>query len=299
MAQATENVVIPTTYRWVNFGTVPNVGASGVGFGVIPTEMNVHFIDLYLTASAGTVLTRAQMIADIDSIEIKLNGELIVDSTPTYLLDLYKFHFDKFGALSAPEGVLRIPFVRKNLPVWGLNRAFALGMKRSNGQGWNSLSYKVKFTSGLTTLAKAEIIVVGDSYPSEPTGQHIRILQTTRDLTDTGWLRIPDFNVTPQGILAYHILDTNPTRFRVTKGRDQVMGDTPYETLKIMMDEAGRTPQTNWTHLPFDLANNVNGFEWLSGYVQQNAWLIELYAGTAPGAGTVIVSEEVWDGVKE
>jgi hypothetical protein len=210
------NVILPTTLRAWRQANLNSVAASAVNNFVVATKNNVHAIMLYFASAVPAALTRAQLITDVATVKAWLNGELIFDRTATEALDEYKYHFDKFGALAAPLGVIVIPFMNHNLPVFDQRRGYALGMAKSGG-GYNTLTVEVTMTAGVATAATGEVHVVTDVYPQEVTGLHMRRLRTTRDLTGTGWMHVPNLKKEFYGIAAMHIVDGNPTRLSVAK----------------------------------------------------------------------------------
>jgi hypothetical protein len=297
--QAAPIPTILSTWRW---GNLASVAGAAVNNFIIPTGDNVHGIMLYCRVAVGVPLTRAQLITDIATVRLFLNGDLIFDRTATQLLDEYLFHFGKFGAMAAPLGVLPISCMNHNLPIFDQRRGAALGMLKSNGvagQGpYNTLSCEVTMTAAPAAILACEVHVVTDLYPQEPTGMHIRRLRTTRDLMAIGDNLIQDLPRSGYGLLSMTVINA------AVIGHIDVMADSRYiyrdlefNTLQVMMDEAGRTPVATYNVIPFDLGNDLHsnlpyaGLSKLVVNVQTTA--------AAPGAGTVILIEEVWDSVRE
>lgn len=289
---------LPSVTRLRRYGDVPNVAASGFGTGTINIKKTVQALRFRFLAAAGAPLTRAQLITDVASIRVLMSGTPIVDLTATQILDLYKYYLDSKVALAAPLGDLVIPFSRWSLPVWGLNRAFGLGMVRKNGMGYHNLAYEVTFTAGLATAASGQVHVEHDLYKEEPLGYHVRRLRTTRSFAGTGEQVIDDLPRTPFGVLAYHFDLTAGTLATITciKDGDLVYDQTPYDTIVVKAKEAGRTAQAAMASIPFDLANDLNGYEELGQGVRE--WNVKPNWSVAPGAGYFIVSEEIWDDVE-
>ena len=192
--------------------------------------------------------------------------------------------------------MIPVSFMNHNLPVFDQRRGSALGMRKSTG-GYNTLTMEVTMTAAVATAATAEVHVITDVYPEEVTGVHMRRLRTTRDLPGTGWMHVPNLKTEFHGIAGYHIVDGNPTRIQVSKNGEMIYKDLGVDSLAIMMDQAGRTPQTGYTHIPFDLSNDLNCYEMLGPGVRD--WDVELNSAVAPGAGTVILSEEVHTTIAE
>ena len=286
----------PTTLRTWRQANINSVAASAVNNFQIATQNNIHGVQLRFASAVPAVLSRAELIVDVASVRAWLNGELVYDRTATEALDMYKFHFDKYGALAAPLGVISISFMNANLPVFDQRRGFALGMKKASG-GWNTLTMEVTMTAGVATAATCEVQVITDVYQAEVTGAHMRRLRTTRDLTGTGQIHVPNLKTEFHGIAGYHIVDGNPTRVQVSSNGDMIYKDLSLDSLAIMMDQAGRTPQAGYTHIPFDLSNDLHCYERLGMDVKN--WDVELTSAVAPGAGTVILSEEVHTTIAE
>lgn len=289
---------IVSSWRW---GNLASVAASAVNNFKLETGDNVHGIMLYF-AGAGGALTRAQLITDVASVRMWLNGELIFDRTATEILDEYLVHFSKFAAMAAPLGVVVVSCMNFNLPIWDQRRGAALGMLKSNGVPgvgpYNTLTMEVTMTAGVATATSCEVHVVTDLYPQEPTGMHIRRLRTTRDLMGTGANWVYDLPRTAFGLLGLRLTDTNVARWDVIADNRYIYRDLETQTHQIMMDMAGFTPQTGtYCELRFDLGGDLHSYLPLRGLSQLGFNFSA--GGVAPGAGTVICTEEVWDHVRE
>lgn len=286
------------TWRW---GNLASVAASAVNNFRIDTGDNVHGIVLRF-AGAGGVLTRAQLITDVAQIRMWLNGELIYDRTATEALDEHLFYFTKHTALAAPLGCIFINCMNWNLPIWDQHRGAALGMLKSNGvpgQGpYNTLTMEVTMTAGVATATSGEVHVITDLYPQEATGLHIRRLRTTRDLMGTTNNIINDLSRGAVGMLGIRFTDTNPARFDVIADNRYVYRDLSVDVHDNMMQMAGMASQVaTYTDLRFDLGDDLHSYLPIRNL---SKLVIDCVAGgVAPGAGTVICTEEVWDGVRE
>jgi hypothetical protein len=289
----------PTTVWTRQQGNVPNVAASGRGSMVLSgIANNLHYLFFLFRAAGGAVLTRAQLITDIARFEIKMGTEVIANVTTTRLLDLYKYYYDCYGALAAPLGVIPIPFIRPKMPAWDVGRAFGLGLKKNadpNDTQLHTLSYTVTFNAGLVTAATGELWVGHDIYDPETPGLHVRTIEITKSQTGTGVDRIVDLPRTHVGTLAYHWDAGTCTNMTVIKNGQVIMDNVNMNVMAIMQDMAGRTPQTNYTHLDFALSNDMNGYERLGAGVVE--WDIRPTWTAAPGAGYTLLCEEIHDGV--
>jgi len=290
----------PAVLQTWRMGNLASVAASAVNTFEIKTGNNIHQIQLKFNSVVPAPLTRAQLITDVAGVRAWINGDLIFDRTATQILDDYKFNFDHFGALAAPLGVLPITFMNHKLPVWDQRRGFALGMLKSNGtpgQGpYNALTMEVTMTAGVATAVTGEVHVVSDQYAQEPTGMHIRRLRTTRDLLAVGENIINDLPRTYYGLLNVHIVTNLMTRLSVVYDNSFLYRDLDVDSLAILMDQAGYTPQAAYAHIPFNLGEDL----W-SNFPFAGLSRFELLPtfSAAPGAGTVVLTDELWDGVRE
>lgn len=290
----------PTVLQTWRFGNLASVAASAVNTFQIQSGNNIHQINLKFNSVVPAPLTRAQLITDVAGVRVWLNGDLIFDRTATQILDDYKWTFDKYGALAAPLGVLPITFLNHNLPVWDQRRGFALGMLKTGGVPgvgpYNTLTVEVSMTAAVATAATGEVHVISDQYAQEPTGLHIRRLRTTRDLLGVGENIINDLPRTHYGLLAVHIVTALMTRLSVVYDNSFLYRDIDVDSLSILCDQAGYTPQTGYAHIPFCLGEDL----W-SNFPFAGLSRFELLPtfSAAPGAGTVVLTDEIWDGVRE
>jgi hypothetical protein len=291
---------IPTILSSWHWGNLASVASAAINTFVIPTGDNVHGILLYFDDGAGAPLIRAELINDVVGVRMWLNGDLIFERTTTELLDEYKYHFDKFGALAAPLGVLPISCMNHNLPIWDQTRGAALGMLKTTGKPgagpFNTLTMEVTMGAAVATAALGEVHVVTDLYPQEPTGMHVRRLRTTRDILGTGDNFIQDLPRSAYGMLAIHVADNQMDRVTVTADNRDIYRGLNWNALQIMMNDAGRIAQVGYSHIPFDLGNDLLSCLPFAGL---SKFIINYHTTGAPGAGTVILTEEVWDHVRE
>lgn len=292
----------PTILSTWRYGNVPNVGAAADNQFVIPVGDNVHQVMFTFLSAAAAPLTRVQLITDVAQIQLMLNGEIVYDRTATEALDEYLHYFSKYGAMAAPLGTIVADCMNYTLPVFDQRRGAALGMLKSNGTPgvgpYNTLTARVVMTAGVATAAACEVHVVTDLYPHEATGMHIRRTRTTRDLGAIGDNWITDLPRAAYGLINLRITDVNIDHVDVLADSRYIYRDINWQTLQILADQAGLTPQAAvYTDIPFCLGNDL----WSClPYKGLSKLLINLHAGAvAPGAGTVILLEELWDHVRE
>ena len=294
------NKITPTVLQSWRHGNLASVAASAVNTFQIQTGNNLHQILLKFNSVVPAPLTRAQLITDVASVRCWLNGDLIFDRTATQILDDYLYLWSKYGAMAAPLGVLPISFLNHRVPVWDQRRGFALGMLKSGGTPgrgpYNSLTVEVTMTAAVATAATGEVHIVSDQYAQEPTGLHIRKLRSTRDLLAIGQNLINDLPRTHYGLTGIHIVTAQAlTRLDVLYDNSYLYRDIDDDSLAILMDQAGLTPQAGYAHIPFDLGEDLWSNFPLGGLSKFE--ILPSFA-VAPGAGTVILTDEIWDGVR-
>lgn len=289
----------PTSLQIRKLKNVSGIAASAFCSDVIAgVENNVHFIIFLAKAAGGAVLTRAQLITDFARVTIKLDGTPIFNVATTAILDLYKYYYDYMGALAAPLGCLVIPFVRPNMPAFDVGRAFALGLKKSpdpNDHQFHTLSYELVCNAGLVTASTVQVYVMHDLYDPETPGLHVRTLELTRSNTATGEEVITDLPKSHVGALAYHWAAGTCTSLKVIKNGVMRLDSVDVNAYALAQDMAKRTPQSGYTHLDFALSNDLNGYEPLGAGVV--SWDVRPTWSGAPGAGYVLVTEEIHDGI--
>jgi hypothetical protein len=293
--------IVPTILQTWRYGNLASVAANAVNTFKIEVGNNVHGVILKFNSVVPAPLIRANLITDVATVRAWLNSELIFDRTTTEILDDYKRLWDKYGALAAPLGALVVSFMNSRCPVWDQRRGFALGMLKSGatpGQGpYNTLTMEVTMTAAPATAVTAEVHMITDQYPQEATGLHIRRLRTTRDLLAIGENIVSDLPRTYYGLLGIDIVTAQVmTRLSVVYNNSFLYRDLDGDSLAILMDQAGLTPQAGYAHIPFDLGEDLH-----SNFTFAGLDRFELHPtfAVAPGAGTPMLTEEIWDTVRE
>lgn len=300
MAEAT-TAPIPSLLTSRRFGNLPSVAAGADNLVTIPLGDNVHSIR-FAFRGAGGALTRAQLITDVALVQLQLNGELIYDRTATEALDEYKEYHDPNVALADPVGDIIADCMNHTLDNFGQYRGAALGMLKTGGTPgvgpYNTLTARVVMTAGVATATSCEVHVVTDIYPQEATGMHVRRLRTTRDMGAIGDNWVQDLPRSAYGLLNLRVTDVNITRVTVIADNRYIYQDLDIRTLQIMMHDAGLTPQiATYVDVPFHLSRDLHGNLPFSGLSSLRFNFFA--AAVAPGAGTVICTEELWDHVRE
>ena len=267
--------------------TVP--AADGKDFIDIDTAKNLHGVYLYLTI-AGTAATRAEIIAQIGQVRVYEGGVLIMDLTTTQIMDLYKYYNDKTGTFTV-AGVLPLRFTPFMLPLSENTQQYSLGMLSDTDPGKRN-TFRIEInTLNPVTIDACEVFIETDDFPSRTIGYHTRWLKygstwaaASRQCLD----KLPKES-NCLAAYAYHVVDAQIVSRISLKVNDIVrINDQPNAFLLHKLNEAGRTPQTGYTHLDFSLANDPRAFLDLTRLVNQ---YLDLTWAVAPTAFEVILQK--------
>jgi hypothetical protein len=286
-----------------DLGTVPAVAGAAVNNVQVHIGNNLHALAFHALSAVPAPLTRAQLIADIIGIQIFLDNELIYDRTMTECLDDYLRDFSFMGAMAAPLGVAWVPFVDYHVPVYEQKRGFSIGMlKRGStvqAPRWHTLTYVVTMAAIPATVAQIQVRAHCDTRDPEETGIHMRRLRQTRNIPGVGLNHVNDLPTNYFGINAYHVVTAagNIRSVSVQKDSRFVMLNTDVDILDTLADQACRTPVAGQQSIYFNQTRDLHGCERLRNAVVN--WDVQLTCAIAPGAGTVILSEEVHDSTVE
>ena len=245
-------------FRTVKEPDFQNVVASQKATGIVLNRGNLQKIKLRLLTSGGVELTRAQMIAAISDIVIKVNGQTFWEVDATFLLDRELYY--GVGVLTPNvDGIimadLTLPlnpsYLERSLTAWGLGNV-------------QSLTIDVTVVS-TATLSKIELYSIFDDAPTRNLGDHVRINRLSRTFASTGVQELTDMPITDQdakGWLAEHIKFATGT---LSKLRFRANGLDVEDQLSAKLNEhnlrdSGRIPQSGYFHLDFGRMNDVFGF---------------------------------------
>jgi len=277
--------------------------ASSVVSGKIPTTGTHHALLLHLKTSSGS-LTRANAIADITNVTVRINGTPIIDASAQALLDIFKYYHDVFSAtvstnctaevLTAASGlVLPIWFDRGDLASDSERQLFALGMA-------DVTSFTVDLTCGASVNTANHVGSV-DLYSvvspqTRKLGQHIRIARYSNTLgaatgspqeisslpkeADTGYLALHCYHATVQ-----------PSNIQVKIGGRAIYDSVPGDIAISIGSRAGRSPQTNYQHVDFALSRDIFNLGFLPMAGIQDFRLGVTYAAD-PSANPLIIYAE-------
>jgi hypothetical protein len=300
---STNPEALRATMQVHDLGNVPAVAGASVNNVQIHLGNNLHALVFHALSAVPAPLTRAQLIADVVGIQAFLDNELIYDRTATECLDDYLRDFSHLGAMAAPLGVLWVPFVDWHVPVYEQKRGFSIGMlKRGStmqNPRWHTLTYVLTMTAAPATAAQIQVRAICDTRDPEETGIHMRRLRQTRNIAAVGLNHVNDLPTNYYGINAYHVVTAagNIRSVSVQKDSRFVMLNADVDVLDTLSDQACRTPVAGYSSIYFNQSRDLHGCERLRNAVVN--WDVQLTCAIAPGAGTVILSEEVHDSTVE
>jgi len=253
------------------------IAAGAVATGEVPTNGIHHTTFLRCLTAAGVPLTRAQIIADIGNIVVRINGEQIIEATATMLLDLQKYYGDALGAGNV-DGIIPIPWAQPHLATDAERSVFAIGM-----DGVDQFAIDVSVT-GVVQLSSIEVL--SEVEPgSRVMGQHVRITKFPQSFATTGLQEISSLPKEPRtAYKALHIEAGAGTFDKVTikLGGNNIFEDIDPELNQVLLEKMKRTPQTGYFHADFARSNDLAGFLAMANvqdFRQQITW-ITLAPGT-------------------
>lgn len=253
----------------------------------ILTRANLHGVLLRCLTGAGVELTRAQMIADIRDITVKLDGEPIWNGCDTtFLLDrqLYNGTIALGGNVN---GMIPLMFTRTLLATASERKVSALGMNNVA-----SMTIDIEII-GVAQVSRIEVYSIIDTDPIRDLGQHVRIDRLSRSFAATGVQELTDMPFQDDRAIAYlceHIRSTAPavvSRVRVRRNGVDVYDQLPTNVNSVLLGYAQRTPQATYTHIEFDAERDLYSVLPMPGTTSLYHELT--WAGGAPAAYNVFI----------
>jgi len=262
--------------------------AAGAPCGLPLPPIGVHH-GLYLMCrkAAGVPMTRAEIIADVGTITLRLRGEPKIEATATVLLDLFKYWFDSQGAHTV-AGLIPIPFWRPNLQSAAEKALISWGM-----DDVKSYTIEVDIVA-VATLVTIEIWCEIENRIA-PLGRHLCIGYHPQTFAATG---VQDIITLPHGdadagILAMHIGESTGdiNALTVKANGIDIIDEVSMEMNNHALKKAGRTGQTDYYHADFSVINDRTGYLEsgpLKSWRVQPEWEL---AGGAPGNYPIHIEE--------
>lgn len=254
-----------------------------------------NIVNLYLRCltGAGAELTRAQILADVSNIRVKLDGVQVVSVDARFLLDRQKYLGDSIGD-GNQDGIIRIPFELPHIPFPQGRRASAMGTA-----DLDTISVEVDVI-GVAQLATIELYTEMDKEANKPLGDHVRLEKYNRNFSSTGDFEISDLPYKDRnlkGYLAAHIYTTAGVlaSVEVKKDGEIVLDQVPMELNKVQNAYAKRTDQTNYQHIDFGRGMGLDSFLATKGATSL-LWVTNW--STSPAGNFSIFLERIYSGLK-
>lgn len=242
------------------------VAAGSLASARVLSRGNIHALWLRCLTGAGVELTRAQILADLSDIEVKIDGVPFISVDATFLLDRQKYYGDSIGA-GNDDGMIPIFFTYPHLPTFAQRAVTALGTNDVS-----SITITAKCSNPLAQLSRIELYTEVDDLPIRNVGQHIRIHKFTRNFASTGLQDISDLPYEDQNVIGYiamHLtLGTAPAaidKLTLKRNRRVVFEDLSVKQNAGVLKRTGRTPQTGYFHLDFAKQNDLASFLSVTG----------------------------------
>lgn len=251
--------------------SVRGIAAGAVATVEIPTTGTHHALYLRCLTSAGVALTRAQILADIGNIILRINGETIMECDVQLFLDLQKYYGDADGAGNV-DGIIPIYFTRPHLATFSERIVTALGMS-------NVQSFTVDVVvDAVAQLSSIEVISEVDA-TKRVLGQHMRIAKHPNSFATTG---LQEISTLPRygndvAYCALHIEKNAGTFEKVTVklGGNAIFEDIDPNLNQVLLEKNRRTPQTGYFHVDFAKNNDFLSLLPMAGvqdFRQQITW---------------------------
>lgn len=264
--------------------SLTGVSSNNLATRDIPKGGTIYDAYLYCVQPAGTPVTVANMKTEIQRIRLRIDGDLIIDATPTFLLDLQKYFGDREGAGNV-DGVIPLHFASMILNNPASVALYALGT-----QNIDNITVEVQCGT-LTTTARIELYT-SRSDEKRNLGLHHRILAYPQNFNTTGEQEISTLPKTPT--IAYeslHIEDAAGTidSLTVTANAVDIVDEIPANVQQVILENTGRTPQTGYYHVTFNRLNASNEALPMAGV---NDWRQKINWSVSPGGNFTIYTLE-------
>jgi hypothetical protein len=233
------------------------IAAGGRAAINIPTTGTHYALFLECTTAAGVALTRAQIIADVGDIIVRIDGTEIITATATFLLDLQKYYGDAIGAGNV-NGYIPIFFTPAHLPSFAERAVYALGTSNIG---------VISVEAAIVGVVVLKIMNVYSEVTPEVRvlGTHLRIKRFPQSFATTGNQEITTLpkEGAQVGYRALHV--ENPAGSLVTYATIKIGGNAIFDTIsaglnKVLLQRESRTPQTLYYHIDFAKNRSLDSY---------------------------------------
>jgi hypothetical protein len=255
----------------------------------VPTTGTHYSLFLECLGAGGVPLNRAQIIADVGNIVVRIDGTEIYTVTATFLLDLQLYYGQAIGA-GFVAGYIPIYFAPMWLPSFAERSIYALG---TNNIGVISVEVQVVAVAVLTTIN-----VYSEVTPEiRPLGQHIRIKQFPQVFGVAAGIQ--EITTLPKegNSVAYKALHIQtPGASIITQATVQIGGNAIFDQVTagldtVLLAKEFRTVQPLYYHVDFAKNRDLTSFLPMAGvqdFRQNLTWAV-----AAPNNYN-IYAEQIW-----
>lgn len=275
----------------MNLRIIKDANLQGVAAGSVAT-LNIediatqHAIFLNFKKAGGVEMTRAEIIADIEDIVIRIGGEAKITASAEFLLDLYQFWGGKNGSYTV-AGAVPIYFTRPNLPTAIQRAVYAWGMAQHKGY---EISVSIK--SGASNVQTVEIHRLVDNLKPRVLGPHITIDRYSENFSTTGNQQITHLPHGEAGVamLAMHLEEGSGgiSDLTIKKNNIEELDEVSANLNLLQLHENEKTAQSGYYHVDFtrmkETYGHLNMFD-ATSFMQIVNW------GTAPGSYDIYMEQ--------
>lgn len=267
------------------------IAAGQKATGRVWTRQNLYGITLKCLTAAGVELTRAQILADISDIIVRINGKVVIDADATFLLDLQKYYGDAINAGNI-DGNIPIMFARRHLATFEERSVYAIG-----ADGVNDISIEVKVL-GVAQLSKIEVWAEFDAATPRQIGTHVQIVKHSRTFASTGIQQLTDLPFSDDKLIGYfakHFKFSTATVDYATVKRNgvEMFYQVNPKFMETYLNMGLRKVQSGYFHI--DYCRNNSRFGFLPGQAQ--SMLVEMKWATGAPSNYTIYAEAINSGL--
>jgi len=264
---------------------ITGIAAGNIATGQVAVGRTYYGLYLRCLTAAGVELTRAQILADISDIIVRLDGEQIIVADATFLLDLQKYYGDSDVAGNV-DGIIPIPFTRRTLPSNLERMVLALGTAfNKEGNPVKSLEISVKVI-GVAQLATIEVYSLSTE-EKRKIGRHIRIKKFAQSFATTGEQEVNSLPLEGSsiGYLALHFTESagQIDQLNVKVNSVDLYDEVPTNLQKVFLADRKRTKQAGYAYADFGEKDTVNSLLPMQNVQDFRVNLVWNPAAGAPG----------------
>jgi hypothetical protein len=192
------------------------------------------------------------MKTGITDLVVRIDGKAFHEVDATFLLEIERYYKDAVvsGGNANIAGIIKIPFVRTDLPNAASRMATSVGV-----QGIKSIVVEVQIASA-ANIDLIEIYSVHDDGAPRPMGVTRRFSKHNHNFATTGVDQVADLPFRDKevfGWLAAHVKYATGTLDEISVKKDSVdeLNEVNPDALKSIAQENHRAPQSGYAHLDF------------------------------------------------